>query len=99
MDRELGLRRSALLETRRLAKELYRQQVQTIIFTRSRLGVELLLTYLKQGQKDIPGRDSGIRGYRGGYLPRERRSIEAGLREGTVKDVYKRQPPPRSGLQ
>lgn len=87
VDRELGLRRSALLETRRLAKELYRQQVQTIIFTRSRLGVELLLTYLKQGQKDIPGRDSGIRGYRGGYLPRERRTIEVGLREGKVKTV------------
>lgn len=87
VDRELGIRRSALLETQRLARELNRRRVQTIVFTRSRLGVELLLTYLQQSQKEIPGEDSGIRGYRGGYLPRERRSIEAGLREGTVKTV------------
>ena len=87
VDRELGIRRSALLETQRLAGELYRKKVQTIVFTRSRLGVELLLTYLQQGRKGIPGEDSGIRGYRGGYLPRERRSIEAGLRRGTVKTV------------
>ncbi|MGI6614446.1 MAG: DEAD/DEAH box helicase [Dethiobacteria bacterium] len=87
VDRELGIRRSSLLETQRLAGELYRRGVQTIIFTRSRLGVELLLTYLKQGQKSIPGRDDGIRGYRGGYLPRERRSIERGLREGSVRAV------------
>jgi len=87
VDRELGIRRSALLETQRLARELNRRKVQTIVFTRSRLGVELLLTYLQQSRKEIPGEDSGIRGYRGGYLPRERRSIEAGLREGTVKTV------------
>ena len=87
VDRELGIRRSSLLETRHLAGELYREKVQTIVFTRSRLAVELLLTYLRQGQKSIPGRDDGIRGYRGGYLPRERRTIEAGLREGTVKMV------------
>ncbi|HOA34872.1 MAG TPA: DEAD/DEAH box helicase [Bacillota bacterium] len=87
VDRELGIRRSALLETQRLARELYRQKVQTIVFTRSRLGVELLLTYLQQGRKEMPGEESGIRGYRGGYLPRERRSIEAGLREGSVKTV------------
>ena len=87
VDRELGIRRSALLETQRLAGELYREAVQTIVFTRSRLGVELLLTYLQQGRKTIPGEDSGIRGYRGGYLPRERRSIEAGLRQGLVKMV------------
>ncbi|NMD42858.1 MAG: DEAD/DEAH box helicase [Firmicutes bacterium] len=87
VDRELGIRRSALLETRRLARELYHRKVQTIVFTRSRLGVELLLTYLQQEWKERPGQDSGIRGYRGGYLPRERRSIEAGLREGTVRTV------------
>ena len=87
IDRELGIRRSALLETQSLAGELYRQKVQTIVFTRSRLGVELLLTYLQQGRKEMPGEENGIRGYRGGYLPQERRSIETGLREGTVKMV------------
>ncbi len=84
---ELGLRRSSLLEAQGLAGELIRRDIQTIIFTRSRLGVEVLLTYLRQGLKIRPGEDSAIKGYRGGYLPRERRAIEEGLRRGTVKGV------------
>ncbi|HSW35633.1 MAG TPA: DEAD/DEAH box helicase, partial [Candidatus Limnocylindrales bacterium] len=84
---ELGLRRSSLLETKHIAAELIRRNVQTIIFTRSRLSVEVLLTYLRQGLKVKPGEDSSIKGYRGGYLPRERRAIEEGLRQGTVKGV------------
>ena len=85
VNRELGIRRSSLLETRRLAVELIKHGLQTIIFTRSRLGVEVLLTYLQSSQK--PVQESGIKGYRGGYLPRERRAIEEGLRQGTVKTV------------
>ncbi|MDW7738490.1 MAG: DEAD/DEAH box helicase [Bacillota bacterium] len=84
---ELGIRRSSLLETKHLAADLIDKGVQTIIFTRSRLGVEVLLTYLRQGIKTKPGADSKIRGYRGGYLPRERRAIEAGLRNGNIKGV------------
>jgi len=88
VNKELGLRRSTMLEARRFATELISREIQTIIFTRSRLGVEVLLTYLQQStKKQLPGKDSGIRGYRGGYLPRERRAIEAGLRQGTVKAV------------
>ncbi len=84
---ELGIRRSSLLETRKVAAELIRNDIQTIVFTRSRLGVEVLLTYLRQAFRERPGRDSGICGYRGGYLPRERRAIEEGLRSGAVKAV------------
>ncbi len=84
---ELGIRRSSLLEAQKVASELIARDIQTIVFTRSRLGVEVLLTYLRQGIKQRPGIDSGIRGYRGGYLPRERRSIEEGLRKGEIKGV------------
>lgn len=87
VNHELGLRRSSMLEARKLASELIIRGVQTIIFTRSRLGVEVILTYLRQSFKKRPGEDSGIKGYRGGYLPRERRAIEAGLRSGEVKAV------------
>lgn len=87
INSELGLRRSSLLEARQIASGLIRKGVQTIIFARSRLAVEVLLTYLQQVMKIRPGEDSGIRGYRGGYLPRERRAIEEGLRKGSVKGV------------
>jgi DEAD/DEAH box helicase domain-containing protein len=87
INKELGLRRSSLLEARKLTVELVSHGVQTIVFARSRLAVEIILTYLRQSFKNKPGEDSGIKGYRGGYLPRERRAIETGLRKGAVKTV------------
>ncbi len=84
---EMGIRRSSLLESRQLAGRLLAKDIQTIIFTRSRIGVEVLLTYLHQLKQSKPGEDSGIRGYRGGYLPSERREIEAGLRSGKIRGV------------
>jgi DEAD/DEAH box helicase domain-containing protein len=87
VNRELGLRKSSRLVAQKLAAQLVTRGVQTIVFTRSRLAVEIILTYLRQNFKTRPGEDSGIKGYRGGYLPRERRAIEAGLRKGTIKAV------------
>ena len=85
VEASLGLRRSAVLAARDLATDLLRNQVQTILFARSRLTVELLVTYLK-GALRGPAADS-VRGYRGGYLPLERRAIERGLRSGEVRGV------------
>jgi len=48
VNRDLGLRRSALQESVRLAEDLLAYDVQTIIFGRSRRTVELILTYLRQ---------------------------------------------------
>jgi ATP-dependent helicase YprA (DUF1998 family) len=45
---DLGIRRSALQESVRLADDLLARQIQTIIFARSRRSVELILTYLRQ---------------------------------------------------
>ncbi|MFN2569353.1 MAG: DEAD/DEAH box helicase [Candidatus Dormibacteria bacterium] len=83
-----GVRRSAVLEARRLVAELLRRDLQTIAFARSRSSVEILLSYLRR----VPpasrhGRAGPVRGYRGGYLPLERRAIEAGLRDGSVRAV------------
>jgi DEAD/DEAH box helicase domain-containing protein len=85
VEASLGVRRSATLAARDLATDLLRNQVQTILFARSRLTVELLVTYLK-GALRGPAADA-VRGYRGGYLPLERRAIERGLRTGEVRGV------------
>jgi len=87
VNKELGIRRSSMLEAEGLAEALIRNSIQTIVFTRSRLNVEVLITYLKDiyhGNKDG---DKKVRGYRGGYLPNLRREIEKGLREGSITAV------------
>jgi DEAD/DEAH box helicase domain-containing protein len=80
VNRALGIRRSYLNETRRIAKELLDRGQQTLVFANSRLATEILLTYLKDDH-------TGVRGYRGGYLPKERREIERKLREGDIRAV------------
>jgi DEAD/DEAH box helicase domain-containing protein len=87
VNRELGIRRSYLAETRRVAGEFLRRQLQVIVFAQSRLTTEILTTYLKEDFEDVPGMPEKIRGYRGGYLPLRRREIERGLRDGLVKGV------------
>lgn len=82
----LNIRRSATLEVRQLAGELLKNKIQTIIFAKSRVRVEILLTYLQELVKFQLGPKS-IRGYRGGYLPTERREIEQGLRQGNIYGV------------
>ncbi|WHX39068.1 DEAD/DEAH box helicase [Mesobacillus sp. AQ2] len=82
----LNVRRSATLETRKLAGEFLRNRIQTIVFARSRVRVEILLTYLQELVKHKLG-PKAIRGYRGGYLPTERRDIEKGLRSGEIYGV------------
>jgi DEAD/DEAH box helicase domain-containing protein len=99
-DPSLGLRKSSLLEGVRLAQDLINSNVQSVVFARSRRSVEIILRYV-QGDltpdsspesplidyKSLPSPQSMIRGYRSGYLPTQRREIEKGLREGTIKTV------------
>lgn len=99
-DPSLGLRKSSLLEGVRLAQDLLTSNVQSVVFARSRRSVEIILRYL-QGNHSVdssievplidydllPSVQTAVRGYRSGYLPAQRREIEKGLREGTVKTV------------
>jgi DEAD/DEAH box helicase domain-containing protein len=87
VNRNLGIRRSYLNETARVAKELLARKLQTIVFANSRLHTEVLLTYLQQANRPGPGEAEPVRGYRGGYLPGERREIERGLRDGRIRGV------------
>src|SRR5262245_55433395 len=87
VNRQLGIRRSYLGETRRIAAEFLKRNLQLIVFAQSRLSTEILTTYLKEDFEGVPGAPERIRGYRGGYLPNRRREIEKGLREGQVRAV------------
>ena len=102
IDADLGLRRSSSLEASDLAAQFLAHDVQTIVFAHARLTMELILTYLRENSSAAPitaptkdghkpsamsHQPPAIRGYRGGYLPGERREIEKGLREGSVRGV------------
>ncbi|MDQ7828640.1 MAG: DEAD/DEAH box helicase [Armatimonadota bacterium] len=87
VNRALGIRRDTLLEVRDLARELVAGGVPTIVFARSRLAAELLTAYLRDLAARSGGEAESVRGYRAGYLPSERRAIERGLRQGTVRAV------------
>ncbi len=87
VNRELGIRRSSIHEARSLARNFLLNGIQTIIFGRTRHTVEILLSYLREDMKSKGWSDDRVRGYRGGYLPQQRREIEKGLRDGEVRGV------------
>jgi len=87
VNKELGIRRSYIKETLNIAGKFIAQKLQTIVFARSRMRVEILVTYLKEFMRHSRKSPNLIRGYRGGYLPLQRREIEKGLREGEIIGV------------
>lgn len=87
VNQQLGIRRGVVPETRNLASMLLKNGIQTITFAKSRLQVEVLTKYLKDLVRDPLGNAGRVRGYRGGYLPTQRREIERGLRSGQVDAV------------
>jgi DEAD/DEAH box helicase domain-containing protein len=95
IDRSLGLRKSAIQAGVNLAEDLLYNNLQTIVFSRARRTVEIILTYLReqsqtnrrnQNTYDVDAHEI-IRGYRSGYLPGQRRNIEEGLRKGNIRVV------------
>jgi len=87
VDKALGQRRSYMLEARDVAARFLSADIQTIVFARARLTTEVLLTYLRDAAGPLGVDPQMIRGYRGGYLAEERRAIERGLRDGSVRSV------------
>jgi len=83
----LGLRASAAAAAIHLAIKLLHADVQTIIFARARITVELILRDLRARVAHTLFSPDAVQGYRGGYLPNERRAIERGLRAGDVRIV------------
>src|SRR5690349_12297917 len=82
-----GARGSAETLAQRWALPFLRAGRQTIVFGRSRVQTEIILTGLRESLRESNGPRTKVRGYRGGYLPTERRSIEHGLRDGEILGV------------
>ena len=79
-----GIRRGVVLESYGLARRFIESGNATIVFARSRLNTEIVLSYLKKWMPAAVGR---VEGYRGGYLPSERRRIEEGLKSGEIRGI------------
>jgi DEAD/DEAH box helicase domain-containing protein len=87
IDAATGARGSAMTLAQRWALPFLRAGRQTVVFGRTRTAVEIMLTNLREALRVDLGPRSKVRGYRGGYLPTERRSIERGLRDGEILGV------------
>ncbi|WP_100372799.1 DEAD/DEAH box helicase [Bacillus sp. FJAT-45037] len=86
VNESMNIRKSATVEVNNLAKHFLQNKIQTIVFAKSRVRVEIILSHLQELTKKQIGPDT-IRGYRGGYLPKQRREIERGLRSGDIIGV------------
>ena len=87
VDEELGIRSSTVLAAKDAGAMFLGHGFQTVVFARARQTVELLLTYLQDEMEANGGQRQSVVGYRGGYLPNERRAIEQGLRNGQIQGV------------
>lgn len=83
IDPSLGLREGMVAQTLKLSEKLIKEEIQTLIFARSRRTVEITLLELRQRL----GENFKLDGYRSGYLKTERRQIEEGLRAGDSSAV------------
>jgi DEAD/DEAH box helicase domain-containing protein len=78
-------RRSAMAEATDLFVDLVRHGLHTIVFSRSRKATELIYTWARSRlDEELAAR---IAPYRGGYLPADRRRIEADLFAGDLLGV------------
>jgi DEAD/DEAH box helicase domain-containing protein len=87
VNRQLGIRRSYVHESKQIAAAFLKRDIPAIVFANSRLITEILVRYLKAAIEKGPAPQETVVGYRGGYLPNERRQIERGLREGRIRGV------------
>ncbi|HLY33127.1 MAG TPA: DEAD/DEAH box helicase, partial [Jatrophihabitantaceae bacterium] len=83
------VRRSAGAEAGRLLADLVVEGSRTLVFVRSRRGAELTALTAQRLLRDAGLDDLGVRvaAYRAGYLPEERRELEAALNSGELLGV------------
>ncbi|MDX1658261.1 MAG: DEAD/DEAH box helicase [Nitriliruptorales bacterium] len=84
VDVDAGTRRSLLRESADLLASFVGAEVQTLAFTRSRKAAELIALFARERLGDDHPLAETVRSYRAGYLPSERRQLEADLRDGRI---------------
>lgn len=87
LNPELGVRQSYVKAAARLTADLVKAGVPTLLFGQSRNTVEVMLKYLRDALVEARLSPELVQAYRGGYLPQQRRDIEARLRGGDVRAV------------
>lgn len=85
VEEDTNRRRSALGEATDVFLDLVKRDERTIVFARSRKATELLF---RAAQERLPttSRDR-VAAYRGGYLPEQRRAVEARLFSGRLTGI------------
>jgi DEAD/DEAH box helicase domain-containing protein len=82
------VRRPAGTEAARMLADLVLEGARTLVFVRSRRAAEVAALTAQRLLADVdPGLAARVAAYRGGYLPEERRALEAGLVEGELLGV------------
>jgi DEAD/DEAH box helicase domain-containing protein len=82
------VRRSAGAESARMLADLVIEGARTLAFVRSRRGAELTALGAQRVLAEVaPELVARVSAYRGGYLPEERRALEAALVEGGLLGV------------
>jgi len=82
------VRRPAGTESARMLADLVVEGARTLAFVRSRRGAELTALGAQRLLADVdPDLVSRVAAYRGGYLPEERRALEAALADGELLGV------------
>jgi DEAD/DEAH box helicase domain-containing protein len=88
LDPDAGVRRSAPAETADLLTDLVVDGVRTIAFIRSRRGAESIAAQVRRQLAEVaPELGTRVAAYRAGYLPEERRALEAALQTGALLGV------------
>jgi DEAD/DEAH box helicase domain-containing protein len=78
------LRRTATAQTADLLARLVRQDVPTLAFIRSRRGAETVALAARRSLGTHEGPEAKVAAYRSGYLPEDRRDLEAALSDGRL---------------
>ena len=78
------LRRTATAQTADLLARLVRQDVPTLAFIRSRRGAETVALAARRSLGTHEAAEAKVAAYRSGYLPEDRRTLEAALNDGRL---------------